>query len=77
MRYLKMVLGLIALMALPAGPVAASADRSGPANQCVLLPEIMKGKTASQTGPAIYQPESCITSNFEIKGSGDNGSPET
>ena len=56
MKVSKWIFFLVILLALPGSPVFGFAADE-PVNQCIMLPEVVAGPSASND----YQPESCIT----------------
>jgi len=62
MRSYRATFVLVAIMALLAVPVAALGENE-PVNPCIMLPEVLGGRGASdKVDPRTYRPESCIVS---------------
>jgi hypothetical protein len=67
MRTYKAIFALIVFMALLAGPVSALAQNE-PVNDCIMIPEVMKGRSTQRNTSPKYQPESCIASSGSENG---------
>ena len=70
MRSITKLLLLIVLSALLAGPTVsiAQSEPKTPTNQCIMIPEVLKGQRPGEKPPVPYQPESCVALNNENPG---------
>ncbi len=71
MRSMTKLLLVIVLSALSAGPTAwfAKSEPEPTTNQCIMIPEVVKGQETKDKPTVPYQPDSCVALNSENYGS--------